>query len=377
MTSPGRAVYPHQAGDITALWQPAADGAVVALIAGPRFRSRTWLAPLGTPAGLDVTFVNPDLRHTRTASGADTPLLRRAAADTGLPWTLVFADAPATSGSEDDGARRTVILAGLGLLMVVVASGAVIVARGVAHELEVARLQSDFVSAVSHEFRTPLTSLQQFTELLNDAPEPPSEKRRLFYLAQARAVGRLQHLVETLLDFGRMEAGAYTYRMTRVAVETLVTAVVHTFRRDGAPTDFVVGCRIDPACGDVVADDEALGRALRNLLENAVKYSGDGRRIDVLAERVGDTVAISVRDEGLGVPHAEQSRIFTKFVRGASSRTYGINGSGIGLAMVREIVRAHDGDITVESDGRRGSTFTVRLPAAQAATDDCARDRVS
>jgi two-component system, OmpR family, sensor histidine kinase VicK len=118
-----------------------------------------------------------------------------------------------------------------------------------------------------------------------------------------------------------------------------------------------------------MADRDALGRAIRNLLENAVKYSRDGRRIDVRATRRGSAVMVSVRDEGLGIPHADRSRIFRKFVRGDASRLYGINGTGIGLAMAREIVRAHGGDITVESIVGSGSTFTVTLPAADAARD--------
>jgi len=258
------------------------------------------------------------------------------------------------------------VLTGLALLLGVVLAGAVVVARGVSHELGVARLQSDFVSAVSHEFRTPLTSLQQFTSILNEDDEPPPDKRRAFYQAQARAVNRLQHLVESLLDFGRMEAGAYPYRTERVPVGPFVSGLVEAFRRDGTPEGFVVECAVDSASGDIMADREALGRAIRNLLENAVKYSGDGRRIDVHAARRGRAVTIGVRDEGLGIPPAEQQRVFTKFVRGTASRTYGINGTGLGLAMAREIVRAHGGDIAVESIVGSGSTFTVTLPAADA-----------
>jgi signal transduction histidine kinase len=165
-----------------------------------------------------------------------------------------------------------------------------------------------------------------------------------------------------------MEAGAYPYRQEHVPVGPFVSTLVDAFRRDGTPEGFVVECEIDHASGDVMADREALGRAVGNLLENAVKYSGDVRRVGVHATRRGRSVTISVRDEGLGIPHGEQQRIFTKFVRGTVSRTYGINGTGIGLAMAREIVRAHGGDITVESATGAGSTFTVTLPAADADT---------
>ncbi|AMY12687.1 Sensor histidine kinase YycG [Luteitalea pratensis] len=375
LTSAGRVVRRHGSTDVTVLWQPGAAAGpgqgdrVVGLVAGPRFLAREWVRSLAPVGLLDVAFVNPDPQVPRAAPAAAASALRRSAADTGLPWTLILTDKPGASDLDGSSSRRRVVLAGLALIVVVVLAGAVVVARGVSHELDVARLQSDFVSAVSHEFRTPLTSLQQFTAILNEDNEPPPAKRRVFYQAQARAVSRLQHLVESLLDFGRMEAGAYPYRPEQMPVGPFVSGLVAAFRGDGTPEGFVVDCAIDTDSGDITADRDALGRAIRNLLENAVKYSGDGRRIDVRATRRGRVVAVSVRDEGLGIPHAEQQRIFTKFVRGAASRMYGINGTGIGLAMAREIVRAHGGDITVESIVASGSTFTVTLPAADTARD--------
>ncbi len=116
--------------------------------------------------------------------------------------------------------------------------------------------------------------------------------------------------------------------------------------------------------GSVVADREAIRRAIRNLLDNAVKYSGAGRRIETLVERRGTSVAISVCDQGLGIPRDEQRQIFNKFVRGSASLVRGIKGTGIGLAMVRHIVTAHGGRVTLDSETGRGSTFTIWLPAA-------------
>ncbi len=376
LTASGRTTLRHGSGHVTVVWQPGAPmeagqgERVVALVAGPRFRAREWLGQPEPGWPLDVTFMPPDVHLPRAAPSSAAPVLRRPAAETGLPWTLVLTDRPGAGVADTGSGRRTVVLAGLTLLLGVVVAGAVVVVRGVSHELDVARLQSNFVSAVSHEFRTPLTSLQQFTSMLNEDDEPPPDKRRAFYQAQARAVSRLQHLVESLLDFGRMEAGAYSYRRDRVSVGPLVSELVESFR-DGAAQGFAIACTIEDDSGDVTVDGDAIGRAIRNLLENAVKYSGDGRRIDVRVARRGTTVAISVQDEGLGIPRAEQPRIFTKFVRGAASQAHGINGTGIGLAMAREIVRAHGGDITVESLVGTGSTFTVKLPAADAGR--CAR----
>jgi signal transduction histidine kinase len=249
------------------------------------------------------------------------------------------------------------------LLLVVVVAGAYVMTRSITRELAVARLQSDFVAAVSHEFRTPLTSLHQFIELLDEREEPPAAKRRAFYRAQSRAAGRLTQLVESLLDFGRMEAGAHPFRMETLALAPLVGEVIREFQRDGGTDDFIFDLEVGSGEDLVWADREALSRALRNLLENAVKYSGQARRVTVGVRRQHDTVAISVRDEGLGVPRHEQEDIFKKFVRGAASRTHGITGTGIGLAMVRYIADAHGGRVTVESVVGQGSTFTIFLPA--------------
>ena len=361
----GRVARRGPDGETTVLWQSAGT-LVTALVVGPRFRARAWLdgpAPGLAARQFDVAFIDPAAPAARAATAADRSMLRRSSAETGLPWTLTFTDR--LGASDATTSRRSIVLAGLALLFVVVIAGAYVVARGVTQELAVARLQSDFVAAVSHEFRTPLTSLQQFTAILSEEDEPPFAKRRAFYQAQARATQRLQRLVESLLDFGRMEAGAHPYRMEHVPIGPFVSEVIEDFRRDGTPEGFTVESSIDGDCGDVAADADALGRAVHNLLENAVKYSGSGRRISLRVTLRGENVAISVQDEGLGIPRHEQRDVFTKFVRGAASRVHGIKGTGLGLAMAREIVRVHGGEITVDSEPGSGSTFTIVLPAGQ------------
>jgi signal transduction histidine kinase len=353
----------HSRDRQTLLWQTRGDE-IVALVAGPRWVTRYWIAPLTSHDGqetIDVALVWPD-----DAPGAEDPptvtIERRTAADAGLPWAITVTDrGPAPPNP--NATRRSAQLAGLGLLLVVVVSGLVVVTRSVTRELAVARVQSDFVAAVSHEFRTPLTSLQQFTTLLADDESLPVEKRRSFYHAQARATNRLQHLVESLLDFQRMEAGARPYDFQTLPVFGFVDSIVDAFRAE-APADFTIDCRVTCGAEPIRVDREALGRAIWNLLDNAVKYSGESRRVSVDVSRHGGEVAIAVRDDGLGVPWAEQRAIFTKFFRGAIGRTRGIHGTGLGLAMVRHIAAAHRGRVTVTSEEGRGSTFTICLPIA-------------
>ena len=158
-------------------------------------------------------------------------------------------------------------------LAVLVIAGSYLIARGVSRELAVARLQSDFVSAVSHEFRTPLTSLHQFTEILVEDDDLPAAERRSFYEALARATRRLTRLVESLLDFGRMEAGARPYRLEPLDAAPFAAAVAAEFWQEVSAQGFLIECHTPAGAVPVRADKDALAQALWNLLDNAVKYS--------------------------------------------------------------------------------------------------------
>jgi signal transduction histidine kinase len=285
----------------------------------------------------------------------------RTPAHTGLPWTLV---APVSPGPLPEfSGRRNILLTGLIALLMLLAAGSYFVWRFLTRELAVSRLQSDFVSAVSHEFRTPLTALRQFTEILLDTDDVPLEKRRGYYRAQARATDRLSRLVESLLDFGRMEAGRRPYRFEPLDAADFAANVLSEFREEPAARTFSFHYD-DPRRPLLVeADPEALGRALWNLLDNAVKYSAGGREIELACRTENASVAISIRDHGEGIPRMEQAAIFDRFVRGHNARRHGIKGTGIGLAMVRHIVESHGGAVRLESEAGQGSTFTILLPS--------------
>ena len=251
---------------------------------------------------------------------------------------------------------------GLGMLVLLVIATSYFIGRAVSRELAAARLQSDFVSAVSHEFRTPLTSMRQFTEMLVENKALPAEKRHAYYNAQDRATRRLSRLVESLLDFGRMEANARPYRLERLDVGQLVRSITEEFRQESSANKLVIDCTI-PEDGPIVVngDREALAQALWNLLDNAVKYSGESPVVRVEVEVVSQ-VAIQVRDQGFGIPPSEKDRVLRKFVRGSSAKACGIKGTGIGLAMVKHIVAGHGGKVLIDSELGKGSTFTILLP---------------
>jgi signal transduction histidine kinase len=266
------------------------------------------------------------------------------------------------SGStlEEFSGRRRLLLAGLGLILVLVLAGSYFIVRSVAREMAAARLQTEFVSAVSHEFRTPLTSLRQFTEILAER-RVPEERREEYYQALARATRRLHRLVEGLLDFGRMEAGAAAYRFAPLDLEVFVRATVEEFQAELEGRGYTVELRIEGG-GEVNADRESMTRAFWNLLDNAVKYSPVNRTVWVDVESAEGRAAIHVRDRGLGVTPEEQAAILRKFVRGSASERVEGKGTGIGLAMVSHIVRAHGGELKIESRPGEGSTFTILLP---------------
>jgi signal transduction histidine kinase len=247
------------------------------------------------------------------------------------------------------------------MLMLVLASGYA-VHRGISQESRVARLQSDFVADVSHEFRSPLTTLRTITELLAQNRITDESRRQQSYTFLDRETNRLHRLVEDLLDFGRMESGRKQYRIEAHDAFRLVRAAVADFSQEAAANGFHVETNLGAGPVTVQADEEALRRAIRNLLENAMKYSPECRTVWVEGAVNDHLVSISVRDQGMGIDPREQRAIFQKFVRGNAAKKAGIKGTGIGLSMVQQISEALGGEIHLQSSVGAGSTFTLVLP---------------
>ncbi len=355
----GRQCIHHDGIELVALWQNTPERPV-ALIAGPGYQERNWFSELTGIAGMGVSLVTEEGRLALgNRAPEDSPGTQRLASETGLPWTVQVTHADPSAALEEFASRRRLLLLGLGLLVILVVAGSYFIWRAMVRELAAAQLQSDFVSAVSHEFRTPLTSLRQFNTLLAGQEGLPEEQRREFQAAQSRATDRLQRLVESLLDFGRMEAGARPYQFERIDLGALVERVVEEFRGENQSRSFAFRC--DTLRAVMNADAEAISRALWNLLDNAAKYSGDSATIEVAMTWQAGSIAISVRDHGPGIPGEERKKIFRKFFRGAYAQSHHIRGTGIGLAMVRHIVDAHGGRIELVSTPGEGSTFTILL----------------
>lgn len=337
----------------------------VEVLVGPASALAASIAPRATAFNVAVQVVD---ERGQTVFGHLPPSsveLGKLPADTGLPWTVRLVSADPAAEQAAGAWRSRQLLSGLAVVLLVLAGAGYAGFRAVDREIAVARLQSDFVAAVSHEFRTPLAAMSHITESLEEG-RVSEERRPVYYRTLARENRRLRAMVENLLDFARMEADRHAYRMEPVPVAALVREVVESARDHLPDNGRVIELEL-PADECLVAGDrEALVRAARNLLDNAVKYSPASAPVKVAVSVADGFVSVSVADSGSGIPKSEHERIFRKFVRGASARSLNVKGTGIGLAMVRHIVDGHGGRTVVDSEPGRGSRFVIVLPATGA-----------
>jgi NtrC-family two-component system sensor histidine kinase KinB len=245
--------------------------------------------------------------------------------------------------------------------------GVVLLLRDVTRLKEVERLKSQFVMTASHELKTPLTSIGMSIELLLEGATGQLDERQNQLLAAAHAeVGRLKHLVEELLDLERIEAGRIDLEFDRVPVPPLCERVRQIFAAQAQAQGVELRAELPPELPAVRADANKITWVLTNLVSNALRYVGRGGHIDIGARQWEGQLHLSVRDDGIGIPPEYQSRIFDKFVQIQGPREH--QGAGLGLAICREMVRAHRGAIWVESAPGAGSTFTFTLPLAEQKT---------
>jgi signal transduction histidine kinase len=342
---------------------------VVAIVSGALFLDHHVVAPLRELLdryGVGLTLADGEGRtlfaHNTTTAGEARPVMRTME-ETRLPWTLLVVSADPAADLARLAARRSLLIGALVLLALLAVAGSYFSVRAMTREIKAARLQSEFVAAVSHEFRTPLTSLRQFTDLLADGRVSDEADRQKYYEVLQRGTRRLTRLVENLLDFGRMEAGFYQFMLEPMRAADVFARVTAEFVDEMKPRGYDVDVQwTGPHDVLIDADEATLGRAIWNLMDNAVKYSPGCRTIWVRGSSSDAAVTISIRDQGIGIAGPEQRTIFGKFVRGTLPVGTTIKGTGLGLALVDQIVRAHGGHVRVESAIGEGSTFLIILP---------------
>ena len=276
---------------------------------------------------------------------------------------LFLRPGPDADPADDELLQRTFYMTALLLVVGVALTGGYLFWRDTRREVRLAALRSQFVSSVSHELRTPLTSIRLFAEtLLSRRPETGSARQEYLETILNESE-RLTRLLDNVLDFAKIEAGRKTYHLQPCSPAEVARSAASTMEYLLARQGFELQMTIDADVPPVLADRDALEQALLNLLSNAVKYSGAGRVIRLGVRRDEHGVVIDVVDEGIGIPAAEQRRIFDKFYRISGPEHARVPGTGLGLTLAAHIVAAHHGGIRVESQVGRGSRFSIALPA--------------
>jgi signal transduction histidine kinase len=277
-------------------------------------------------------------------------------------WTLEFHQPPPRL-------IRTFLLSRRGLYSFVflliagiLVFGLVLTVRSVSHELELARMKSDFVSTVSHEFKSPLTSIRQLAEMLQAGRVPSEERRQQYYDVLLEQSERLALLTDNILSLAKIEEGRAEFAFETTDIAALLTSVVSSFQERVRHEGFDIELKVPGPIPLVAVDRTALSQAITNLIDNAIKYSGDSRKIVAGADVEEQTLAITVRDFGVGIKKEDIDRVFERFYRGGDELTRTVKGSGLGLTLVKEIVEAHRGKVQVKSEPGKGSVFSIRLP---------------
>lgn len=241
-------------------------------------------------------------------------------------------------------------------------SGAVVVLHDVTELRRLERVRQDFVANVSHEFKTPLTAIQGFAEtLLAGALNDPNNNRRFLEIIRDHAT-RLARLTDDLLKLARIEAGKLELQFLPVNVSDLIEGCVETSLLKSTQKQINLDVDLPATLPPIRADASLLHEVLQNLVDNAIQYTPPGGNIQVRAFAHRREAVVTVEDTGIGIPLAEQERIFERFYRVDVARSREAGGTGLGLSIARHIVEAHGGRIWVESEVGRGSKFSFSVP---------------
>ena len=276
--------------------------------------------------------------------------------------SVVFAIKDSTEFSREWNLQRSFYFAVLVLVLSIVLVGGYLFWRDVRREVRLAEMRSQFVSSVSHELKTPLTAIRMFAETLLMGRSADVETRDEYLETIVNESERLTRLLNNVLDFSKIEQGKKTYRLEPYSLAAIVRAAAKAMTYPLSQQGFELRVEVDERLPHIAADPDAIEQAILNLLSNALKYSGQGRIIDLKLERDGGDAVISVTDRGLGIPEHEKTKIFEKFYRVSSAENRHIPGTGLGLTLVDHVARAHAGKVTVRSAPGEGSTFSIVLP---------------
>lgn len=228
---------------------------------------------------------------------------------------------------------------------------------------ELDAMKEEYFYATSHEFKTPLTTIMSLTKLLLDGKigsltKEQKEALELVYCDTRRLRGAVQRI----LDIAKIESGKMVYHMDKVDIEPIVDEIISTLRILSGSKGIIVNKSVEGGLPHVTADKDRLEMAIENLMNNAIKFTPPGGRIDIRAKRDGDSILVEIQDTGIGIPPEDKDKVFEKYYQVKNGQTENVGGSGIGLVICKRIIEAFKGRLWVESNLGEGSTFKFTIP---------------
>jgi two-component system, OmpR family, phosphate regulon sensor histidine kinase PhoR len=231
------------------------------------------------------------------------------------------------------------------------------------HDRQLRQLKESFISNVSHELKTPLSLIHMFSEMLVTDRVKNESKKQEYYRILYNESDRMSRLINNLLDFANLVRGIEHKHFEKTNIGHLVIKALEAYRYEAEKAGFQLGVNIAEDIPDSYADPNAITMAFLNLLDNSIKYSGDQKEMQVCVAHAKGVITLTVVDKGLGIPLAEQSKIFDKFYRVNDPSIRQVRGSGIGLAITKHVAEMHQGKVTVVSEPGKGSAFSLIIPA--------------
>jgi signal transduction histidine kinase len=277
------------------------------------------------------------------------------------PWRMEFFQSRAEGSAAGD-LKSSFYFWTILTLVVVLVFGSVLIARSIGHEMEILKLKSDFVSSVSHEFKTPLTSIKALSERLQGEKLIDAGKMKQYFSLISQSADQLSRLVKNLLDFSRIEEGKLEYNFAPTDIGELVSQSIADFEGGLVNKAARVQVQISEDIPSLPVDRDALSQALNNLLDNAFKFSPAGAAVEVRVRKNVGNAIIEVADHGIGIPPDDLEKVFDKFYQGKHAVKQSAKGTGLGLTLVKHTAEAHGGNVSVKSRIGEGSTFTLTLP---------------
>ena len=345
------------------VWQlPSRDGTVIALFTSEGIFSevRELIESLTLPSDVTITLLSPESDQLQSA-----PFASVSVGDYLPGWEvgLYLKDQSLFDSAADEQIALYLWIGILGIATILII--AAIFARYVGRQLRLTRLKNDFIATVSHELKTPLSSMRVLVDTLLDGHYKDEQRTREYLALIAKENTRLSHLIDNFLTFSRMERNKHSFDFTQINPSNVAASALGTIREKFESAGFQLDANIEPDLPVIRGDSDALITVVLNLLDNAFKNSRENKHVIMRAYKNDGAVCMEVEDHGIGLDTRDTKRIFDRFYQVDQSLAREEEGSGLGLNIVEYIVRAHGGKVAVRSRRKRGSTFRVELPIAR------------